>query len=415
MPDQSTSKCSAQPTISETAQITSEIIWDSSAITAFLPEWQALADRILPGSFFLRPAVWQSWQRRLCGSKPAGLMVVYHQSTLIGVMPVMIRNAWRGPTLGVRYDYDPQDRRWLSKPARRIIPMRQMSPVLSLPATMLGPVLLAADSDKPAVISAMARTISNTRGWDMAVFPLEQEELALWQSEFDQVGLLTHEQILDRPGVNLRNLAPLDQVIARASAKGRQNYRRATAAAVKAGILFSINRDAPATMAILRDLANQSWKAKGRTGQHTVIPFDGLQGEFFDDLILGADKSQVVCAIATQDGTPIAIVMGVVTGRTLTTLLTYWNGCEPSASPGALTMGTIIDWAAKNRIDQVDFNSNAPWLKPFVDHREIQQNLLVFASGPSGRALATFRHAGLGLKSGLEKIMNRNPIKAASK
>ena len=399
----------------ENTAVTAEILWDQQAITAVLPEWQALVDAVQPTNFFLRPAVWESWTRQLSGAKPSGLMLAYKNQCLVGVMPVMIRTAWRGPTLGVRYDYDPQDRRWLTEPARRIIPMRQLSPVLSLPATMLGPVLLAADAHRPAVITAMAAAISMQREWDMAVFPLEQRELELWKAGFTKAGLRCDEQTLDRPGFGLRNITPFDQIIAQLNKKGRQNHRRAVAAAAKSGVTLSICQDAPDTMAIVRDLAAQSWKAKGRSGQHTNIPFDGMQGAFFDDLMLGADKSRLVSAIASQNGTPIAIIMGGVTGDTLTTLLTYWNGAESAASPGFLTLGAIIDWAAQNRIDQIDFNSNSPWLKSLGDHSETQQNLLVFACGARGRSLATLRRAGLGLKSLRDLFRSRQSDKAAEK
>lgn len=387
--------------------VTAKCLWDMPAIESVLPAWQALADRVHPGDFFLRPAVWQSWRRQLSGAKPAGLLLAYRDRTLIGVMPVMIRTVWRGPTLGVRYDYDPQDRRWLTEPARRMIPMRQLSPLLSLPATMLGPVLLTATPDRPAVIAAMAGAMSEQRGWDMAVFPLEQGALALWQAGFENAGLRCDEQALDRPGFSLRNVRPFEQIIAQQRQKGRQNHRRAVAAATKAGVTISICRNAPDTMAIVRDLAAQSWKAKGRSDQHVNIPFEGPQGAFFDDLMLGADKSRLVSAIARQNGTPIAIIMGAVTGGTLTALLTYWNGAERSASPGVLTLGALIDWGAGNRMEQIEFNSNSPWLKGIADHNEMQQNLLVFARGAKGRSLATIRRAGLGVKSLRDRLQSR--------
>lgn len=379
------------------------VIEDETAMADLLPEWRALADAVQPTSIFLDPAVWQSWRRTLASDARPLLFVVRAAERLVGVLPAMIKRAWRGPTLGIRYDYDPADRRFLTDATWRMVRLRQLSPILSLPATMLGPMLLAEPEHRREVIFTVTAAIAATRGWDVAVIPLEQPEVALWQNGFAAAKLRSVQQNLDRKSFSLSNAVSFNTVVARRNQKFRANVRRVSRAAERAGITITISHDRPAMLSLLTQISQESWKAVVRTGEHVMVPFAGPQRDFIEDLLLGTDGPQSVATIAWLGGKPVAILLGVARHRTLTTLLTFWTGAAKEASPGLLTMGAMIDWAALNGIEVVDFNSNSPWIRYLADRCAVQQNLLAFAPILRGAALAALRNASVGAKAMLHR------------
>jgi hypothetical protein len=359
---------------------------------------EVLADTVPGAGVFLRAAVWQSWHATMGAGTAPLVIAVRDAGRLMGVMPVMMRTAWRGPTLGVRYDYDPADRRWLQDAPWRCVPVRQISPVLSLPATMLGPALLAAPARRAAVIGAIADRMARMPGWDVAVIPVDAGEAALWKGAFTAAGARSAVQTLNRMDFSLTRVVPLDKVIAAQPQKFRANVRRAHHAADQAGLRVSVVADLPITQSHLARLAEESWKAHGREGQHAVVPYAGPQQAFFEALLQAEDAPRPVIATVMQGDVPVAITLGAVHGQTLTTLLTFWNGMEKHATPGLLCMGALVDWAAHNGIVRVDFNTNSPWLRYLTDTVTLQDNLLVFAPTGRGRLLAGLHGASTAVR-----------------
>ena len=106
-------------------------------------EWRDLVSSLRrPGSFFAIPAVQRAMRQLTAGEIKYKTIAVYRAGRLVGLLPAMIGPVWRGPRLGVRYDYSAADRRFLTTRTVRPIPLRQLSSVLSLPATNLGPGLI---------------------------------------------------------------------------------------------------------------------------------------------------------------------------------------------------------------------------------------------------------------------------------
>lgn len=383
--------------------LTSVMLDDARSIADLLPEWRMLADRIESAGLFLQPSVWQSWHRTIGSNTTPQVICVRDHGQLVGVMPVMFRHAWRGPTLGVRYDYDPADRRWLRNPSRRWVPVRQISPVMSLPATMLGPALLAAPDRSIAVISAVAHQVVRLRGWDVAVIPVDANEAAVWQRAFGAVGARSAVQKLDRLDFSLKQVVPLEVLAQGQPQKFRANLRRARAAADKASLRTTVVTDLPLSQSHLAALANQSWKARGRDGQDVIVPYAGPQQAFFDMLCQADHAPQSVIATIMQGDAPVAITLGVRHGQTLTIMLTFWNEKEKKASAGLLCMGALVDWAAKEGMRRIDFNSNSLWLRFLTDTVTLNHNLLVFAPTWRGKLLAEMYRATTGLRDWLRR------------
>jgi CelD/BcsL family acetyltransferase involved in cellulose biosynthesis len=371
---------------------------DGAALDALLPDWAALAESSRPASLFHHPAAWASWAGTLGRGGRNPVLALREGGRLVGVLPLMQRRAWRGPTLGVRYDYDPADGRWLAARPLRPVPVRQISPALSLPATMLGPMLLAAPGRRGAAIRAAALAIAAQSGWDLAVLPVEEGERSRWEEALEAAGLATALQRLDRPACALVDVAPMALVVARQGKKFRQNVRRLEAAAGREGVAVELWSDAAAALALLRKLAAQSWKADGRAGENAVVPFDGPQETFFRAFLLGPGAPPSITAVARLGERPIAAMTATAQGGTLTTLLTFWNGEAREASPGFLVLTALVDWAAANGIGLIDYNSNNPWLRHLCDRVTVQHNLLAFAPTPRGAALRLMRRAALGLR-----------------
>ena len=363
-----------------------QVIWGPE-IASIREDWEAFADTIEPENFFIRPAVLDAWQSYLTTQPNYGVIVVRRDSVIIGVMPIMRRFGWRRPTLGIRYDYDPLDRIWLTKSSPGFIPVRQVGPVLSLPATMGGPIISMAPENDDAVIGQIAHVIAKLQGWDLSVLPIEEHLLPAWQKHLTAAGLQSKVHSLNRESLSLAKLAPIDEVVSRQSQKRRQNFRRARAAGERIGLLTRVCRDAEESTKMVARLAAKSWKATGRGGEHTSIPYEGPQQKFIESLILGTDSSNMVTCVMESEDEPVAIVLGVGLGGRLITLLTYWDGRYPDASPGTMAMAGIINWANDQDLNFVDFNSGATWLRIFADEKLAQHNLIVFGRGRWGAAL----------------------------
>jgi CelD/BcsL family acetyltransferase involved in cellulose biosynthesis len=373
--------------------VSAAVLHDDAAIADLQAEWRMLADEASASGLFLQPAVWQSWHGTIGAGTAPQVMAVREAGRLVGVWPVMTRAAWRGPTLGVRYDYDPVDRRWLRGAPLRWVPVRQISPVLSLPATMLGPMLLTTPRRRAAVIGAIADRVAHMAGWDVAVIPVDMAEMTVWQRAFTAAGARNVVQTLDRMDFSLAHVVPLETVIAAQPQKFRANVRRARSAADHAGLRVSVVADLPLAQSHVARLAEESWKAHGRDGQHAVVPYAGPQQAFFEALLQADDAPRTVIATVMRGDVPVAITLGAVHGQTLTTLLTFWNGMEKQATPGLLCMGALVDWAAQTGITRIDFNTNSPWLRYLTDTVTLQHNLLVFAPTWRGRLLAGLHRA----------------------
>lgn len=385
----------ARTPLIEDGALTARVVDGATASAALRSDWQALLDVVEGTAWSCDPQVFRIWaeQMRNHGRTPV-IEVRDEAGTLRGIMPLMRDLAWRGPAAAPRYDYDPQDRFLIMKRRPRPIPVRQITTMGSLPATSLWIGPLCRPEDAPAVRHAMAGAILAQAAWDVTVLPaLEGEEEQGWCAAFQAHGVPARVQRLGRVVQDLHRLEPFQAVVDRQKKKFRQNVRRAQASAAEAGVTFDIVVGAAEMQAhygMIADLARASWKHEGRANTDVHIAYDGPQQTFFEAFFRADDlKSTPVLGIASDAEGPLAVLLMLRHGSTVTALLTFWNGRQPLASPGLLLLGTAIDWAARQGLKQVDFNATAPWVRYLADTTRTLCHVIVFAPTLWGRALGT--------------------------
>lgn len=368
----------------------SRILESQKEIDDIKASWAEVAVRAHTPSLFALPEVYQSWRNILAERVSSKVVAVVHDDALVGVLPIMIGRVWRGPRLGVRYDYAAADRRYLVRRGFKPIPVRQLSPVLSLPGTMLGPSLICLPEWQAGVIAAVADGIRRIPAWDAVVIPaVEGCEAEAWCEAFRDRGLDSVIQRIDRPCKFLSPVVPFHEILTR-HAQFRQNVHRARRAAMRIGLdIQLLVNDIPAMLSKIARLATLSWKEPGRAGQDVHMPYSGAQRRFFEDLFTNPDlKATRVTAVATLDGRPVAATLATAHAGTLTTLLTFWDGRAPEASPGVLLLGELIDYAHSQRLTQVDYNTGHPWIRYISDRMITLQNVVGIAPTSRGRMLS---------------------------
>jgi hypothetical protein len=373
---------------------TADVVDGASGFSALSVEWQTLFETVEEASWLCDPQAFRIWERQLRPKGGTLIIAVRDQSGhLRGIMPLMRDLAWRGPAAAPRYDYDPQDRNLIVKRRVRPIPVRQVTVVGSLPATMLWVSPLCRSEDKGSVQLAVIGAISRLSGWDVTVLPaMEGEEELGWRDAFAAHGLNAKVQRLGRVAQDLHNLAPFQEVVDRQKKKFRQNVRRAQAAAEEAGVRFEIQTGAAAIAShytTIAELARASWKHEGRENTDVHLAYDGAQQAYFEAFFAAPDlKSTPVLGVASDAEGPIVVFLMLRHGSSVTALLTFWNGRQPQSSPGLLLLGKAIDWAAGEGLSRFDFNATAPWVRYIADTQRSFCHIIAFAPNLRGRALA---------------------------
>jgi len=367
-----------------------DVLEAASSFDAIEADWHRLALDAPKATCFMLPSYFHAWHRTLADDVETRLVAVRRGDELCGVLPVMRGLVWRGPSCVPRIDYAPADRPLSPGRAPRPLPVRQLSSVVSWPATSLRPTLLARPQDEVAVANAVAAAMAEMPKWDAIVLPVyEGEEESRWLAAFRDTGLRPWVHRLGRVVVTLERVRPTDAIIAEQNRKYRQNVRRAKAAADSLGVTFGIlegRAEVCNQLEIIARIAKASWKQTGRDGAQIAVAYEGRQRRFFETLLRrdAADLTPTL-AVASCDGDPIAVLLSLRHAMTLTLMLLFWDERCPAASPGHLLMLQMIDWAAGRKLDRVDLNSTQPWTRHFADERRTLANLVAFAPTAIGR------------------------------
>lgn len=368
-----------------------EIIDPAADWTRLEAAWRDLAASSPQPSCFATPVMFKCWQRQLSGDVTSRIIAAYDGTQLVGVMPVMQAVVWRGPSCVPRHDFAPTDRDMLTGGRIRPIRLRQLSPVISIPATYAAPAPLCRPEHETAVTHVIANGMMAMRGWDVIVIPTfggSNEDN--WTRAFASAGQAVRMHRLGRTLQAIDEVRPFADIVAGAPKKFRQNVRRATAAAERAGIAFTCNEGAAAVataLPALRQVAIASWKHAGRAETGIHIPYEGRQQEFFE-AVIGEAPTDVrpVLWTAHGGGQPAAALLCAVTGSTLTSLLIFRDQSFPEASLGMLLLAQMIDWAARSGLQRIELNATHEWVRHLVDERRSIDNTVVFAPSWRGRA-----------------------------
>lgn len=378
------------------------VLTGDSDVAGVLPEWLALFEAVEGAAWSCHPRAFLGCRAlfRRPGNTPLAV-VRDGDGHLRGVMPLMRDRVWRGPKLSPRYDYDPRDLPLVRQRRRRPIPVRQLTALSSLPATLLWVGPLCRPADLPLVCDAIAGAIHGLPGWQIGVFPArEGEEAAIWCDVLARHGIRNRIEPLGRVVQDLRDVAPFQDIVDRNSAKFRQNVRRARAAAAKAGLRLEFVEGAAEVAArfdTIDALARASWKHAGRAETDVHIAYDGDQRRFFERFLSEEDAGAVpVLGIASDPEGELVVLLMLRHGDRLTALLTFWNGRLPKCSPGLLLFGACVDWAYERGLQHIDCNATAPWVRYFCNSRQPVCHVIACAPRPDARAL--WAAAGLAQK-----------------
>ena len=373
--------------------LTASILRGEQGLCEVREDWQALFGSIPESTWSFAPEVFASWIATLRDARDVYLVTVRDErGQLRGLYPLMLDFTWRGPSCSARFDYDPQDRGLIASQRLRPVPLRQLTVMASLPATMLCVGPLCQPADLLQVYQAMARAILGLSGWDVLVLPaFEGQQATAWRAAFQSCGVQARVQTLNREVSNLRQIGPFADVVARQNGKFRQNLRRAQKVATAEGldIRLAVGPEQVACQfGVVESVARNSWKHQGRAGAQVHIAYEGRQQRFFERLMSsGSLAGTPLVAVATDADGPLAVLTLLQFGCAVTALLTFWDGRLAKASPGMLLMGAAIDWAADHGATRFELNSTASWVRHITDTTETVCNIVVFKPTAYGRAL----------------------------
>jgi len=378
------------PQASGGAQFFADIIDSSRALEELEVEWRELALEILDAGCFTTPTFYRNWLATLSVGVACFLVAVRSDTRLMGVLPMMCARVSRGPQCVPRHDFSPADRVYLKDRYPRPIRLRQLSPVVSMPAALSRSPLLCRESDLRAVTAAIARKLAQIRTWDVLAIPVfEGPNQDAFMAGLTQAGLSPWVHELHRTYRSISSLEPFEHTVARQNSNFRKNIRRARTVAAEQGMSFSVLEGRAAVtehLNILANVAGMSWKECET--RDLTIPYSGAQKLFFETMIMDprsdADLIPVLCVAQVPDG-PVAVSLSLLHGNVLTGMLMFHNNLVPKASPGVLLLGCLIDWAAARSIIRLDLNATHPWLEKLSDTESRENNVIAFAPTARGR------------------------------
>lgn len=369
-------------------------VLDAAGSARIEEPWRALSLAVEHPSCFASPSYLRAWLATLSDDVEPFVLAVPRGGELVGVMPMMRARVRRGPKGAPRHDFAPSDRALLGRGRPRPFPLRQISPVVSMPASLVGPAPLCRAEDRREVVHALAGRIAGLGRWDVLAIPADagpaQED---WCEALAAAGLAPWVLPLGRRIGAIGRVEPFAEKVARQKKKFRQNIRRAQADAVEAGLAVEVHEGREAVAARMPELAAvaaASWKDRGREELELAVPYAGRQRRFLETLIAdpasGRDLVPVL-AMARLGAEPVAALLSLRHGTCLTAIVTFRSETLPQASPGMLVLGRTIDWAAENGMDAFDLNATHEWTRHLIDEERSQDVVVCFSRGLRGRAM----------------------------
>lgn len=355
-------------------------------------DWLRLALTVDRATCATHPDYFRAWRRTLAEDVDSAVLVARRGDDVCGILPVMRARVRRGPACAPRHDFAPSDRLLLPPGRPRPFRLRQISPVVSIPAAIVAPMTLWRAEDGSDVTAAFAPVLAGRPDWDVIVIPAYAgPEQAAWCDAFSALGLRPRVQRLDRHIQSLAAVRPFEDLVERQNRNFRRNVRRALTAAHACGMAIDLHQGDAAVdrLDILARVARRSWKTAGRDGADVQLAYEGRQQRFVEDLLAsGLSGAHPIMAVAAVAGDPVAVLLSVRHGGSLTTLLTFRDNRFPATSPGLLLLGRTIDHAARTGVAWVDLNATHEWVRHLADLRRSANNVVVFAPTMRGRLFA---------------------------
>jgi hypothetical protein len=134
------------------AGIAAEIIEAAEGFARLEEPWRQLSLAVERPSCFAAPAYFRAWHATLADDVKPFLVTAWRGDCLLGVMPMMRARVRRGPKGAPRHDFAPSDRALLGPGPLRPFALRQISPVVSMPANFTVPAPLCRTAERGVVV-----------------------------------------------------------------------------------------------------------------------------------------------------------------------------------------------------------------------------------------------------------------------
>ena len=278
--------------------------WEAEGAT-LRSDWDALQQRTASRSDPLLSHVWyDAWRSVFGGRIRSRVITVRRDGILTGILPVVIGRVLRSPSMMVRHDYMPGDDRFVTARQRsRIIPVRQLSPVLGLEAATWRGGPLLDPKHEGASLEALVGFLQNCAGWDLAVFPLAASASERMAETCRSMGIAARIDRLDRPMYHREDLPPWEMFLKSKNSHFRKRYQETARRAAREGLTFqtfSGQDGIEAALAKVAEVAERSWKAGGREGQAVLVPYTPESRRFFETLCTAIDDIVPVVSVVAQ-------------------------------------------------------------------------------------------------------------------
>jgi CelD/BcsL family acetyltransferase involved in cellulose biosynthesis len=375
-----------------TGQLDCSFVEWESAGAALRDDWDALQKRTAYSSDPLLSHHWYgAWRSVFGGRVRSRVIAVRRGRALTAVLPVMIGRVLRSPSMMVRHDYMPGDDRFAAARQRsRLIPVRQLSPVLGLEATTWRGGPLVDPEGEGASLEAMFGFLRKSAGWDVAVFPLAAGAADRITEVCRKIGIAARIDRLDRPMYQRLDLPPWETFLKSKNSHFRKRFGEATRRAAREGLTFQTfsGRDGiERALAMVADVAERSWKADGREGQAVLVPYTPDSRKFFEELCTAGNGIIPVVSVVFQGEAAKAVMLSVAYGKRLVTLLTFYEPSLRHISLGRILIKMAHEWAVEHGLSEIDFNSNNSFAAIYSDQHDIYHNLTLFSGSLYGRLL----------------------------
>jgi CelD/BcsL family acetyltransferase involved in cellulose biosynthesis len=358
---------------------------------AIAASWDAFPSPQGLAPLFLSSAWYQAFTSVFGSQADIVLMTFSAGERLVGIFPMMTCFSWRGPGLSVQNDPLPGDAVFQQvAPKARILPMRLMTPLLSVESAGFRGGFRCAPEERIACKRAILEHQTGKRGWDIAVLAFPASEFEEWKDALyaSHVNGFFRETAGRRFHCRMQML-PAEEFLAGKSRNFRKAYRAAIRTADELGLrqrCFSGASEMAAGLDALEQAAASSWKHAGRADAKLVVPYTKRTRAFHEALIENAgDSVTPVVFTYFQGETCKAAALTFSHRGVLSGSHTYYSPDIAKADPGKYVMLSCIEWASANNLEWIDFNATADYIANYTDAVENWYELVVPATSTWGR------------------------------
>jgi hypothetical protein len=301
--------------------------------------------------------------------------------------------------MSCRFDYLPRDRQFVRADGKRLLPLAQLSPLISLEAGNLRGGFSAALADERDLPLRVLSMLERLRGWDFIQMPIPLASAPEWAAGAHSVGLLPLIRRTGRHFYGLMNFQGWDAMLAGSSRNFRKNVARLERVlAGEAATVRYFRRDSlPEGLEMLRACSRASWKAAEDRDVPVRISMTDAQASFLKEVDRLRGHEVIISAMSVG-GNIAGAQSWVRTGDLLTAGLTFQDPRFNAISPGHAQIQSTLRNLEGTGLTTVDFNSTAPWLSGYTNVVVEFATLLAMRKTPWGRALHRFasaRHPGV--------------------